>query len=235
MKYILKSSKEIFITYILNYLLIIISGLMYNLLGYNNVNYFLNNIISYVLIVFYILTIIYLYKKNYHLEPSILPKKYFPLILLGISIAAFLNMLIFLIVPPTITTAISIPLSIISSGIIGPIYEEILFRYLLYNRLKKKYSVKKSIVITTTIFALIHLSPIKIIYAFILGLILNITYEKHKSIIAPILIHIAANTIVIFLYEYNTYILLLSFICLILSIILNTSNKLNKVIIKKRN
>ena len=101
------------------------------------------------------------------------------------------------------------------------IYEEILFRYLLYNRLKSKYSIRKSILITTIIFALIHISSIKIIYAFILGLILNITYEKYHNIIAPILIHIAANTIVIFLYEYNTYILLLSIINLIISIKLN--------------
>ena len=221
MKYIIKSYKEIFITYILNYLIIIISGLIYNLLGYNNVDYFLNNIIPYILILFYILTIIYLYKKNHHQETNLPSKKYFPLILLGISLATFLNMLIFLINPPATISTISIPLAIISSGIIGPIYEEIIFRYILYNRLKKKYSVKKSIIITTTIFALIHLSPIKIIYAFLLGLILNIAYEKHQNILAPILIHIAANTIVIILYDYNTYILLLSLINLTISIKLN--------------
>lgn len=232
MKYILKSSKEIFITYILNYLIIIISGLIYNLLGYDNLDSFLNNILPLILLTFYLLTIIYLYKKNYHQEPILPTKYYFPLILLGISIATFLNMIIFLINPPTTTTTISTLLTIASSGIIGPIYEELLFRYLLYNRLNKKYLTKKSILITTTIFALIHLSPIKIIYAFLLGLILNISYEKHHNLIAPILIHIAANTIVIFLYEYNTYILLLSLICLILSIIINPP--LNKIVISNK-
>lgn len=220
-KIILKSSKEIFITYILNYILIIITGIIYNLLGYNNVDYFLNNICPYILILFYILTIIYLYKKNYHQEPKLTPKTYFPLILLGLSLATTLNMLIFLLYPPTTTPTISIPIALISSGIIGPIYEEILFRYLLYNRLKKYYPTPKSILITTIIFALTHLSPIKIIYAFIIGLFINLAYEKHKNILAPILIHVAANTIVIFLYEYNTYILLLSLINLILSIKLN--------------
>ena len=33
-------------------------------------------------------------------------------------------------------------------------------------------------------------------------LIINIFYEKHQNILAPILIHIAANTMVIFLFEY---------------------------------
>ena len=36
---------------------------------------------------------------------------------------------------------------LISSGIIGPIYEEILFRYILLNRLKKFNSTTKSIII----------------------------------------------------------------------------------------
>ena len=227
MKYILKSLKEIFITYIINFLIIIISGLIYNLLGYNNLEYFINSILPIILIIFYILTIIYLYKRNYIKEKSLSKKEYFPLSILGISIATILNMIIFRLFPPTSTTSLPIIISIISTGIIGPIYEEILFRYILYNRLKKKYSIKKSCFLTTSIFALIHLSPIKIIYAFLLGLTMNILYERHRSILAHILIHVCANTIVILLYEYNTYILLLSIICLMLSIKLNKP-KVNK-------
>lgn len=229
MKYILKSSKEIFITYIINFLIIIITALIYNTLGYNNLEYFVNNILPIILIIFYLLTIIYLYKKNYIQEKTLSKKEYFPLSILGISLASLLNMIIFRLIPPTTTISLPIIISIISTGIIGPIYEEILFRYILYNRLKKKYSIKKSILITTIIFALTHLSPIKIIYAFILGLTMNILYERHKNILAPILIHVSANAIVIFLYEYNTYILLLSIICLMLSIKLNKP-KVNKTV-----
>ena len=223
MKYILKSSKEIFITYILNYVIIIISGFVYNLLGYNNINLFINNILPYIILLFYIITIIYLYYKNYQKENKFSPNQYYPLISLGISLAVFLNMIIFLIYPQKSTVTLSMPLAIISSGIVGPIYEEVLFRYLLYNRLKNKYSIKKSLLITATIFALIHLQPIKIIYAFLLGIIINIFYEKNKNILAPILIHISANTIVIFLSEYNTYILILSLINLIISITMITN------------
>ena len=229
MKYIIKSTKEIIITYILNYLIIIITALIYNSLGYNNLEYFVSSILPIILIIFYILTIIYLYKKNYIKEKTLSKKECFPLSILGISIATFLNMIIFKFFPPLPTTSLPIIISIISTGIIGPIYEEILFRYILYNRLKNKYPIKKSIIITTTIFALSHLTPIKIVYAFILGLIMNISYERHKNILAPILIHISANTIVVFLYEYNTYILLLSIICLILSIKLNKP-KINKTV-----
>lgn len=228
MKFILKSSKEIIITYILNYILIFILALIYTLLGYNDLPSFLNTTCIYILLIFYTITIFYLYKKNYKKELQLPIKKYFPLISLGISIAVLLNMIIFIFVSPTTSSTLSIPIAIISSGIIGPIYEEILFRYILYNRLKNKYSTKKSILITTIIFAISHLSLIKMTYAFILGLIINIIYERDKNILSPILIHTSANVIVIFLTEYNTYILLLSILCLALSVLSNTNVKTNK-------
>lgn len=236
MKYIFKSSKEIFITYILNYFLIFMIALIYSLLGYKNLTNFLSTTASYILLSFNILTIIYLYKKNQQQEQSLSPKNYYPLILLGISISVLLNMIIFFFNPPHTIIKPTI-LTIISSGLIGPIYEETLFRYILYNRLKKKYSIKKSILITTIIFALIHLSTIKIIYAFTLGLIINMSYEKYHNILSPILIHIAANTIVLFLYEYNTYIFLLSIIAFLISIVQILPFKLNfkKTLVKKSN
>lgn len=226
MKYILKSSKEIFITYLLSYLIIILVAAIYTLFGYKDLTTFINSKGAIILIIFYILTTIYLYKKNYKKENSLPKKSYLPLIILGTSIACFLNMIIFLLYPPK-TIVVPDLITSISSSIIGPIYEEILFRYILYNRLKDKYSITKSIIITTIIFAIIHLSPIKIVYAFILGIILNIAYNKYNNIIAPILIHISANSIVLLLHEYNTYIFLLSIICLLLSIKINTNIKMN--------
>ena len=221
-KNILKFSKEIIITYILSYLLIFILCLIYTLLGYQDLTSFMNTYCVYISLLYYIVVIIYLYKRNKQKEPILPKKKYFPLLCLGISLAILLNMIIFLIIPPQPTKSTLSPLLLlISSGIIGPIYEEILFRYLLYNRLNKKYNSKKAILVTTIIFAIIHLSAIKIIYAFILGLVINIAYEKNQHILAPILIHMAANSIVLLLHEYNTYILLLSIINLVISVKLN--------------
>ena len=212
--------KEIIITYILSYIIIIISGCIYNLLGYNDLTFFINNICIYITLIYYIVITIYLYKKNQVKENNLSLKKYFPIISLGISIAIIYNMLVFKFIPPTTNNSISLPILIISSGIIGPIYEEILFRYVFYNRLKKKYSKEKSLLINSIIFSLIHIQPIKMIYAFILGIVLNLLYEKYKTIKAPILIHISANTIVLFLREYNLVVLLLSIINLIISFII---------------
>ena len=222
LKKLFSSLKEIILTYILSYILIIAACLIYTLLGYNNLTSFINNICSYLILIFYIIITTYLYLHNKKKELPLRKKSYFPIISLGISLAVFLNMIIFkLNGSTTVTTSIPYLLVLISSGIIGPIYEEILFRYLFLNRLKKFHSVKKSIFINSLIFALIHLSPIKIIYAFFLGLVLNITYEKYKNILAPILLHISANTIVLYLTDYNSDILILSFINIIIAIYIN--------------
>lgn len=213
--------KEFIITYILTYIIIIISASVYTLLGYNDLTFFLNNICIYILLVYYIITTIYLINKNKIKESKLALKKYLPLISLGISVAIIYNMIIFKIIPPNFNNKIPLITVIISSGIIGPIFEEILFRYIFYNRLKKKYSIKKSILINSLLFSIIHISPIKVVYAFLLGIVLNTYYEKYKNIIAPILIHIAANTIVIFLTEYNQVVLLLAIINLIINIIIN--------------
>lgn len=219
------SLKEVLITYILSYFLIIISGLIYSFLGYEDLTFFINTICPYLLIVYYLITIIYLYQKNYYYEPVLPLKQYPTLIYLGLSIATFFNMLIFKINPPTSSNSLSLFLLFITSGLIGPIYEEITFRYIFLKKLKKFNSKKKAIILNSAIFALIHLDPIKIIYAFILGLTLNLSYEQNNNILAPILIHIFANTIVLFLTEYNPIILLLSLILFFISLKINHSKQ----------
>ena len=210
--------KEIIINYILAFLITIISSLIYNLLGFDNLDNFVNNYLVYILLIYYVIMIIYLYKKNKRKELKLKIKNYFGLIVLGISVATIYNMIIFKFSPLTQTSSTPLYLLIMSTGIVGPILEEILFRYVFYNRLKKKYSKKTSIIINSTIFALVHLSPISINYAFILGITLNLVYEKYKNIKAPILVHIAGNIMVLFLHEYNSLVLIFSLINLIISI-----------------
>lgn len=221
MKNIVFDSKEIVITYLLSYGILIGASAIYVKMGYLNLDTFLNQGCVIILLIFYIGVSCFLYFKNRSLEvyqEKISPPDIYPLITLGISIASLMNMIIFFFHPVKSTTTIALPLAILSSGIIGPIYEEILFRFLLYNRLRKQYSIKIAMGITTIIFALSHLSLIKIIYAFILGIILVLVYEDKKNLLAPILVHIGANSIVLFLGEYNTYVFFLSIICFIVGI-----------------
>lgn len=88
-----------------------------------------------------------------------------------------------------------IVVGIISTVLIGPIIEELMFRAIIYNNLKNKFSVKLSMLITTIVFAICHFNIIQMVYAFIFGYILVVVYEKHKNIKYSIMMHITSNLI----------------------------------------
>lgn len=84
-------------------------------------------------------------------------------------------------------------ITLLSTGLLGPVIEELLFRGIMYNEAKKIYSNMKSILLVTIIFAICHTSIIQIIYAFALGFILIYVYEKYHTVKAPIIVHMASN------------------------------------------
>lgn len=81
-------------------------------------------------------------------------------------------------------------------AILGPVVEEIIFRGIMIERLGTKYNYRWAVIISSVIFAILHLSPIG---AFIFGVALSLVYLKTESLMIPILIHIANNTIAVFL------------------------------------
>lgn len=87
-------------------------------------------------------------------------------------------------------------LIIISTGVLGPILEEIMFRGLIYEYLKEE-NKKQAMILTTILFALSHTGIINILYALILGIILIYLKDKYKTINAPISFHIGVNVIAI--------------------------------------
>lgn len=217
---LLKTLKEIIITYLIEYLIIIISCAIYIQFGKNNINYFIYTYSPYILILTNILIIIYLYKKHSKKEIELKNNNYLIYISIGVSISCLLNMIIFKLNNNTLSNSTISPILLfISSGLIGPILEEILFRYINYNKLKEFNSPKVAIIINSLIFALIHINIEKIFFALILGIILNVIYEQKKNIIFPIIIHISANSIALLLNKYSPSILLLSIILLIITII----------------
>lgn len=220
MKYLKKLTKSLF-PIILAYLIIGGSALIitsvYSLIASTDPTIFVNQKLPYYMLVVYLIIVLILKKKNYQKEPQLKLKYYFPLIYLGLSLSCFLNMLIFKISPPTTKVTTSLITSIISSALAGPILEEYLFRYYLVNDLKKYNSPFKALVLNCLLFAIVHSNLISILYALILGLFLNLTYYKYKSIQAPLLIHMSANLISIFLNQYNNSILILSSLGLLLS------------------
>ena len=88
-------------------------------------------------------------------------------------------------------------IQVIVLGILSPIVEEILFRGLVYKRLKVYYEATIAAYISAIIFEIAHFNLIQGLYAFIMGIIFAFVYEKYKSIFAPIIVHLAANIVAV--------------------------------------
>lgn len=223
-KKLLKSLIPLYILILLNPILLFIIASVYATYNIDNLTNFINNYGGIILILTNIIYIIYIIKKN-----RIKVNKYnlidnYPKIYLFISIPLFLNSLILLINNQKIPT-INIYIALFGSAIIGPILEELIFRYLIYNNLNKFNNKNTSIILSSLIFALVHNGFINIVYAFIIGTILTIIYSKNKNIKEVIILHMVANLMSLLIKEYNPIILISSFMCLIFSLYIIKMNK----------
>ena len=226
------SLKEIVVVYILQYIVILGSSYIYlSIDPKGDVTGFLTTMGYILLILFDIIVAIYLYLRNKRKEKKVKVANYFPIVYLGIGMAVVLNMLIFLFNLNGDTADLNIYLAILSSGIIGPILEEMLFRYVFLNRLRNFFTTRNAILLSSLVFALLHGDIITMIYAFIMGFIFAYVYVKYDNIKVSIMCHISANTIVIFLTSFNIWILLLGLFGVWISIYLILRDNKRKVLV----
>lgn len=87
---------------------------------------------------------------------------------------------------------------IISIGIFVPITEEIVYRGLLYKRLKMVTNVKISSIITSLMFGFFHFNLVQGIYTFLLSFVLIYVMDRYKSILPSIIIHMVVNMTALF-------------------------------------
>ena len=74
-----------------------------------------------------------------------------------------------------------------------PVCEELLFRGLVFGSMRRKISGWKAAVFTSVLFSVLHGSPIQMLYAFPMGLVLQAFLHMEGGLEAPILLHICAN------------------------------------------
>ena len=102
----------------------------------------------------------------------------------------------------------NITIQVITAVILGPIVEELIFRGLMYMRLKRMFGTGVAAFVTGLIFGLYHGNVSQGIYAFIFSYAAIFVYEKYKNIAAPIIMHMVANgvsVLVSFVFkDYNT-------------------------------
>ena len=92
-------------------------------------------------------------------------------------------------------------LELIAIGILTPVVEELIFRGLIFRRIRWTLDAKWAAVLSALIFAVFHGNLLQGIYAFAIGLLLAFVYERYHHIMAPIGIHVGANLISVLLSE----------------------------------
>ena len=85
---------------------------------------------------------------------------------------------------------------IVLYGIVSPLAEEIVFRGIVYNRLRRQYTKWIAIVGSALLFGLYHGNVVQALYGFVLGVLIAVLYEKYGSFAVPVILHSAANIFV---------------------------------------
>lgn len=89
----------------------------------------------------------------------------------------------------------SLAVGLICYGIISPLAEELVFRGIVYNELKRSYRLPLAMLISALLFGLYHMNPVQGGYGFIMGLLLAYLYGYFGSFLWPVLVHMLANSL----------------------------------------
>ncbi len=173
----------------------------------------LNSMLPGILIVSGILTLLVLWlfflirRRRFRAEVRLKPFRasHWPGILLGaVGLCLFINFGMQLIpIPAEILEEYaessagllegSFVLLFLSNVVMAPVVEEILFRGLVYGRLRRAMSRWAAILLSSLFFALMHGQILWICYTFLVGIVLCLAAEKADSILASVFIHMMFN------------------------------------------
>ncbi|MCI8514994.1 MAG: CPBP family intramembrane metalloprotease [Lachnospiraceae bacterium] len=82
-------------------------------------------------------------------------------------------------------------------GLIIPIAEEMVFRGLMYERMKEILDFKWAVVLAAFSFGVVHGNLVQGVFSFFLGLLMIYVYERYHSLLAPVLFHMASNILAV--------------------------------------
>ena len=92
--------------------------------------------------------------------------------------------------------SVSIVRGLIIYGLIKPVEEELVFRGLIYGRMRLYFPKVFCIPISALIFGCYHGNLVQAVYGFLMGCVMAWLYENYRGLTASVLFHSAANVIV---------------------------------------
>lgn len=194
---------------ILNFFVVSITQTMF-LIFFKNIEIIKNNIYPIALIgdiiTLLLIALIFL-ASDYGIKDRINIKKipikeYLNIFVLGIGVTIlllFLSGILTKIIPSygevvnQLNVASKSALQLVIAIILIPIYEEIVFRGIIFGYLRKNFNIIVAILVQALIFGIMHLNLVQGIYTFILGIVLALIYMYSDSILGNITVHIIFN------------------------------------------
>lgn len=116
----------------------------------------------------------------------------------------------------------SLPIGLILSGIIAPLVEELVYRGILFNGIKRLVKPFYAGVISSILFAYGHAGLLQAVYAFIIGLVFAYAYHHTKRFWVPVMMHSVINIVVYLLskaevFKENTTLAIIGLACAVFS------------------
>lgn len=87
-------------------------------------------------------------------------------------------------------------------GVLAPFAEEVVFRGVIYNRMKRCMGTMPAVILCGVLFGVYHGNLVQGIYGCVMGIGITYMYEKYGSFLAPVLFHSVAN-VSVFIAGYN--------------------------------
>lgn len=94
---------------------------------------------------------------------------------------------------------------IICLAILSPVAEELVFRGLMYRRMREDTGARLAMIYTAVVFGIFHGNFVQMVYGFLMGVMLAWLCEKYGSVLAPVTAHITANLIALFATKYQLF------------------------------
>jgi membrane protease YdiL (CAAX protease family) len=91
------------------------------------------------------------------------------------------------------------PIGVLSLAVIGPVFEEVLFRGAVMRELLLRYRPATAIFLSAMLFGIIHMNPVQMAGGILIGAVLGWVYWKTRSLIPCMLIHVLNNSLSVFL------------------------------------
>lgn len=95
----------------------------------------------------------------------------------------------------------SLPVQIVCLGLLIPVCEELVFRGLMFRRLRQGGSFLPAALYSSVVFGFLHVNLVQMMYGFFLGFTFCYLYEKYGSVKAPVFAHISSNILSVLLTE----------------------------------